>query len=504
MSLPLGRSPAKVFLVGAGPGDPGLITVRGAECLARADLVLHDYLVNPLVLQHVRAEAEVVCLGHPHGGRDVSQEDVHRRMIQGAAEGRTVVRLKSGDPSVFGKGAEETEALAAAGIPYEGVPGVTAALAAAGYASIPVTHGQRCSAVALITGHERAGKPGPELDFSALAAFPGTLIFYMGVTTARQWSDALIQAGKPPDTPVAIVRRATWSAQRTIRTTLGGVAESIAGQAVRPPAVVVVGPVVSLAPEVSWFAARPLCGTSVLVTRPRDQIGDLSQQLTELGAEVLVQPAIAIGDPPDWAAVDAAMEHLDRFDWLVFSSANGVRYLLDRLWSIRGDLRRLGGVKLAAIGPGTADQLARYHLRADLVPEQYRAESLAAALGQQARGARFLLARASRGREVLAEELTAAGGRVEQVVVYTSTDVAEPDPEIARRLAAGRVHWVTVTSSAIARSLAAMFGQALRQARLASISPVTSATLRQLGYEPAAEADPYTVEGLVAAILRSR
>jgi uroporphyrinogen III methyltransferase / synthase len=273
---------------------------------------------------------------------------------------------------------------------------------------------------------------------------------------------------------------------------------------VRPPAVIIVGPVVSLAPEVSWFAARPLCGTSVLVTRPGDQAAEVWQRLAELGAEVLVQPAIRISDPPDWAPVDAALDGLDRFDWLVFSSANGVRYLLERLWSHRGDLRRLARLKLAAIGPGTADQLARYYLRADLVPEEFRAEALAEALVAQGRGSRFLLARASRGREVLAEHLAAAGGQVEQVVVYTSTDLTESDPEITRRLAAGRIHWITVTSSAIARSLSAMFGSALGQARLASISPVTSATLRQLGYEPAAEASPYTMEGLVDAILRSR
>jgi uroporphyrinogen III methyltransferase/synthase len=256
----------------------------------------------------------------------------------------------------------------------------------------------------------------------------------------------------------------------------------------------------STQPSESGFAQRPLSGVRVLVTRARHQADSLAERLTELGAEVVFQPAIEISDPPDWGPVDRAIGNLGQYDWLVFSSANGVRSLLDRLWKTQGDLLKLAGVRLAAIGPSTAEELARYDLRADLVPDQYRAEALAAALGKDAAGRRFLLARASRGREVLAEELVRTGGLVEQVVVYDSSDVAAPEPEVAAALAAGRIDWVTVTSSAIARSLARLLGDGLRQTRLASISPVTSETLRGLGYTPAVEASEYTMGGLVDAI----
>jgi len=521
MNQSQGGRPGKVYLVGAGPGDPRLITVRGVECLGRADLVLYDCEVNPAILRHAGPSAEVVCLGQSRSrgdGAETSQEQIIARMVDAARQGKTVVYIKGGDPEVFSHNSGQTEALAAAGIAFETVPGVTAALAAAGYAGIPVTHGRYASAVALVTARQQRDASGPPLDYGALAAFPGTLIFYMGLETAQEWSQALIARGKRPETPVAIVGRCSWPDQQTIRCTLGTLCRVIAEQEVRRPTVIIVGEVVSLAPEVSWFAARELFGQRVLLTRPRDQVGPLCERLEELGAEVLVQPAIRIGDPPDWAPVDAALARLDQYDWLVFSSANGVCYLLERLFHRGGDLRRLGQVRLAAIGPATAEELRRYHLQADVVPGEYRAEALADELVGRCGSVRstagptvgstatprFLLARASRGREVLAEQLTAAGAAVEQIVVYSSTDVEQAEEEVAAAMSAGRIDWVTVTSSAIARSLVAMFGEQLRGCKLASISPITSETLRQLGHEPAAEATEYTTEGLVEAILASR
>jgi uroporphyrinogen III methyltransferase/synthase len=270
-----------------------------------------------------------------------------------------------------------------------------------------------------------------------------------------------------------------------------------------PPAVVIVGAVAGLAETLAWFDKRPLFGHRVLVTRPGDQAGPLADALAELGADVLVQPAIRISAPPDWRLVDEALEHLSSYDWLVFSSSNGVDYLLNRLLASGSDLRRLGGIRLAAIGPGTADALAAFHLKADLIPAEFRAESLAATLAADASGKRFLLARASRGREVLGEQLRSCGAIVDQVVVYSSTDVDVADEQVSQRLAAGEIQWVTVTSSAIARSLAALFGEQLRKTRLASISPITSTTLRELGYEPAVEAGTYTIPGVVEAIQRA-
>ncbi len=490
--------PGTVYLVGAGPGDPGLLTLRGRQCLERADVVLYDYLANPLILAHA-GKAELISLGRHGRDRILPQEEINRLMVERALAGQVVVRLKGGDPAVFARAGEELEALAAAGVPFEMVPGVTAAIAAASYTGIPITHRDQASAVALITGRERDDKPASDLDFDALAKFPGTLVFYMGVTTAKEWTAALIAAGKPADTPVAIVRRCSWPDQQTITTTLGEVNSVIEARRLRPPAITIVGPVTRLGLDYDWFTHRPLSGVSVLVARPLAQIAPVRAQLAELGAEVLSAPAIEITDPADWQPVDAALARVADFDWLVFSSANGVERLLNRLL-IKSDLRALAHIRIAAIGPGTAEALVRYHLKADLVPKEYRAESLAEDLSMRARGRKFLLARASRGREVLAEELIAAGGQVEQVVVYTSRDIERPPAPIAERMVAGRVDWVLVTSSAIARSLVRMFGDELRRSRLASISPVTSATLRELGFEPAVEAEPYTLPSLVGAI----
>ena len=493
----------KVYLVGAGPGDPGLITLRAAEVLARADVILYDYLANPAILRHCRPDAIRVSLGKHGGGRVKSQAEINETLVAFADSGRTVVRLKSGDPLVFARAAEELDCLVQHGIPVEIVPGVTAALAAASYAGIPVTHRDSASAVALVTGREDDEKGDSALDYVALARFPGTLVMYMGVTTAAHWSSQLISAGKSAETPVAIIRRVSLPDQSRIDTTLGEVTAAIQAKKLRPPVVFLIGEVARQAAEWSWFDKRPLFGQKVLVTRPSHQADDLSRPLAELGAHVLFQPAIEIRPVADHSATDRTLELLDRFEWIVFSSSNGVRYFLDRLPGIDRDLRLLGPVKIAAIGPGTAEELKKYHLKADLVPDEFRAESLAGSLAQSAAGKRFLLVRASRGREVLAEELAQAGGHVEQVVVYESIDVAQPDPEIAAQMAAGAITWTTVTSSAIARSLARMFGESLKNTKLASISPITSATLRELGFEPAAEAKEYTMAGLVAAILNS-
>ncbi len=492
----------RVYLVGAGPGHPGLITLRGAECLRRADVVLYDYLVNPELLRHAPPDAEIVCLGRHGTDRIMPQAEVHSRMITHARAGRTVVRLKGGDPAVFARAVEEVEALQAAEVPFEIVPGVTAALAAGSYAGIHITDRLSASAVALVTGQEDDGKTASAIDYEHLAVFPGTLVFYMGVTTARKWTSALIEAGKSPDTPAAIIRRCSWPDQLTIHCALGSVADTIAQRKLRPPVLVILGEVVSRSETASWFTALPLFGRRIVVTRPAHQSEALAGRFRELGANVLYQPAIEIGDPADWQPVDEALAEMESFDWLVFSSSNGVHRLLQRLFATGGDLRRLGNTRLAAIGPGTADALAEYHLKADLLPDEFRAESLAAELAVGAAGRRFLLARASRGREVLADELLAAGGQVRQIVVYRSSDVKQPNAEVAAALEAGRIDWMTVTSSAIARSLHAMFGEQLRQTRLASISPVTSATLRELGLEPQSEATQYTMAGLVDAVLQ--
>jgi uroporphyrinogen III methyltransferase/synthase len=493
----------KVFLIGAGPGDPGLLTLRGQRRLSEADVVLYDYLVNPRVLEQARGDAEVMCLGRHGQGRIMSQAAVQERMIAAARDGTIVARLKGGDPAIFARTAEEGAALEAAGIHYEIVPGVTSAQAASSYAGIPLTHRDAASCVAFVTGQEGEEKGGSPLDMEGLARFPGTLVFYMGVTKSAEWSAALVAHGKPGETPAAVIRRASMPQQETLITTLAELPRTIQQHKVRPPAIIIVGETVSQRATVDWFAGRPLFGRTVLVTRPRHQADALVDRLAELGATVLVQPAIEISAPADWSGADAAIDELDSFEWLVFSSANGVRYFLERL-ALRGlDLRSLGHLKLAAIGPGTAEALARYHLRADRQPEEYRAESLAESLLPEAKGKRVLLVRASRGREVLAETLSAGGAEVHQAVVYQSTDVADADAEVVDALRAGHVDWVTVTSSAIARSLLKMFGEDLRLAKLAAISPLTAGVLSESGFNAAAVASPFSTEALIDAILNA-
>jgi len=494
------KQAGKVYLVGAGPGDPGLLTLRGCELLQQADIVFYDYLANPLLLSHAAERAELVCLGRHGAGRVLTQEEINGQVIAAAAAGKMVVRLKGGDPAIFARAGEEIAAFEAAGVSYEAVPGVTSALAASSYTGVPLTHRDHASCVAFVTGQECRDKEGTALDLANLANFPGTLVFYMGVTTAPTWSKALIVHGKSPATPVAIVRHCSLPEQRLVRTTLGELPEVLAPRQMRPPAIIIVGDAITAQTKSSWFTARPLFGQTVLVTRPARQAVALQKQFSDWGARALLQPAIEIEPVQDWSPVDAAIDRLPAQDWLVFSSANGVEYFLDRLLAGGGDLRQLGPCRLAAIGPATASKLADYHLRVDLQPERYRAEALAEQLAVQVAGKRVLLIRASRGREVLAEMLTAAGASVEQTVVYESRDVARPQPEILDALAAGQIDWITVTSSAIARSLVNLFGDALHSTKLAAISPLTAGVLAEAGYGATVVAEEYTTAGLLASV----
>ena len=492
-----------VYLVGAGPGDPGLLTVRGVECLECADVVLYDYLVNPAILEHAPATAELIPLGRRITGRGLSPEAIADRMIAEAKLGKTVVRLKGGDPSIFGRGADEEGALRAAGVPFEIVPGITAGLAVAAYCEIPITQQDDASAVALVTGRERDAKTVSRLDWGALASFPGTLVLYMGVTRAAEWSQELIAHGKSPDTPVAIVRWCTRAEQQRVRCTLGSATAVIAEHGIRPPAVIVVGDAVRRAPERAWFDARPLFGVRVLVPGSAETSQTLRALLTRLGADAIIQPAIRTTDPIDWAPIDTAVDHLDRYDWLVFTNATGVDYFLRRLFARGKDVRHLAAVQVAAIGAGTADRLSRYHVRPECNPEEYEPGSLARTMVADGRGGRVLLVHAPQGAESLAQALRATGATVDQVAAYASVDVEDPDPDVAAALEAGEIGWIAVTSSSAARALVRLYGAGLRHARFATIGPLASGTLRELGYAPAAEARPPTTAGLADAILHA-
>ena len=474
-----------VYLVGAGPGDPGLMTRRSLELIAAADAILYDRLIPDGALDGARPDAELRYVGKEPGSPAVAQEQINELLVSLGRAGKRVVRLKGGDPFVFGRGGEEAEALAAAGVRFEVVPGVTAGIAAPAYAGIAVTHRDAASAVACGTGHEDPSKDGSAIDWEALARFPGTLVFYMGVKNLPLIAERLVAAGRSDSEPAAVVARGTLTRQRTVTATLGEIAAAVEEAAVRPPAITVVGPVAELHETLAWLERRPLHGEVVAVTRARAQASDLAERLRALGAEVVETPAIRI-EP-------LAVELPEAPDLLCFTSPNGVRLYFDAL---AGDARSLSGTRIAAIGPGTASALHEHGIEADVVPERFVAEGLLEALdGEPLEGRRVLVARAAEARDTLPDGLRERGAQVEVLALYRT--LAEPlaDPE-----ALARASYVTFTSSSTVRFLLASGASPPDGARLASIGPVTSATLREHGLEPAVEAERHDIDGLVDAL----
>lgn len=497
----------KVYLVGAGPGDPGLITLKGIECLQKADLILYDGLVNPLILQHVSTEVERTCRVSEgcKNRRVLQQDEINQRLISAALEGKTVVRLKGGDPFIFGRGSEEAAALRNAGIEFEVVPGITAATAAAGYAGISVTHRAHASAVALITGHEDPTKPDSALDYDVLAKFPGTLVFYMGLHKLERIVESLMQAGKAEETPAAVISRGTTPFQKTVQSTLSQLPEQVRQAGLVAPSLIVIGDCVSLRDQIAWFEDKPLFGLRIGITRAEEQSEPEIKRALELGAQPVLLPTIEIGPPADWEPVDAAIARLDEYQWLVFTSANGVNYFLNRLWETGYDARKLARLKIATIGPSTAEALQQFHLRADLIPDQYRAEALAAALKPLVQGQKILWAGANRGREVLQTELAEVSATVDKIVVYENQDVTSWGSESLELLESGEIDWIGLSSPSIARNFSRLLTEDIRQhlgsrTRLVSISPVTTQAAKDVGLQIDAEAEEYLWDGIFAAI----
>jgi uroporphyrinogen III methyltransferase/synthase len=480
-----------VYLVGAGPGDPGLLTRRGAELLARADVVVHDRLGTADLLGLAPADAELVSAGKAPGQVDLTQDEINALLVERGKAGLEVVRLKGGDPFVFGRGGEEAEALAAAGVPFEVVPGITSAIGAPAYAGIPVTHRGLSTHFTVVTGNEDPTKDRTDVDWAALARTGGTLVILMGAARVGAIAERLMTAGLRGDTPVAAVRNGTRPDQATVRATLATVADAD----VRAPAAIVVGAVAGL--DLAWFEQRPLFGSTIVVTRAREQASDLRTRLEALGAEVVELPAITI-EPLSFAVPD-----LTAYEWLVFTSANGVTAWFERGLAPAGlDARALATVRIAAIGPGTATALAARGIVADLVPERFVAESLLEAFPDP-RGpeARVLLARAEQARDVLPDGLGARGYAVDVVPVYR-TVTATPDPAEVARVRAGDVAAITFTSSSTVRNFVDLVGAIPDpNPRVVSIGPVTSQTARDLGLRVDAEADEHTIPGLVAAVV---
>ena len=492
----------KVYLVGAGPGDPGLLTVRGAELIGLADVVVYDALVHPSVVDRAPPGAERVYVGKRGGRRSHGQAEINALLVELAGRHEVVVRVKGGDPFVFGRGGEEAEALVDGGVEFEVVPGITAGIAAPAYAGIPVTHRGLSSSVLFVTGHEDPTKSESDLDWARLARAAGTLVCFMTVRRVGDNLARIVAAGRAPDTPAAVIEWATYARQRTVVGTLATLEARMAEAGIGSPALVVVGDVVGMRERLGWYEARPLFGRRIMVTRARAQAGRFVHALEDLGAEVVQAPTIRIAEPEDPEPLRRAVREIDSFAWVVFTSANAVEHFWRELRASGRDTRALAGVSLCAIGPATAAAIEAQGARADLVPGEYVAEAVADALTTETAlpGTRVLLPRADIARETLPALLAARGAEVVDVPAYRTVPDDAAAEAVRAELRRGRIDAITFTSSSTVRNFVDLFGRDVGAARVASIGPITSATARELGLEVDVQAKEHTVPGLVAAL----
>jgi len=494
-----------VYLVGAGPGDPGLLTLRGKEVLGMAEVVIYDYLANPEFLDYAPAGAERIYVGKKGGDHTLSQEGINDLLVRKGLD-HIVVRLKGGDPFIFGRGGEEAQVLKAAGIAFEVVPGVTAAIAAPAYAGIPLSHRDHTASIAFVTGHEREDAEESKIAWEKLATGVGTLVFFMGVKNLADICRSLISCGRAPDTPVAVIRWGTTAEQETVVGTLEDIVERVGRAGLKPPAITVVGGVVKLREELNWFERRPLFGRRILVTRAREQASDFRTLLASQGAHCIEFPTIAIEPPPSWEPLDRAVSRGASYDWLVFTSVNGVRFFMERLFGAGLDVRELKGVRLAAIGPKTAEALQSYGLRVDVVPNEYRAESVLESLaGHGIEGRRFLIPRAMVARDILPDTLRGKKAEVDVVPAYQTVLPAGRSSEILGRFQRGEIHCVTFTSSSTVSNFFSLFDgseirSALKGVAIACIGPVTAETARKYGLTTDIMPSDYTIPALAGAI----
>jgi len=506
--------PGTVYLVGAGPGDADLITVRGLHLLQNADVIVYDRLVHPDLLRQAPASAILVNVGKNPEHHPIPQPEINHLLVHYAKEHKTVVRLKGGDPFVFGRGGEEALTLAENHIPFEVVPGITAAIAAPAYAGIPVTHRDYAAAFTLITGHEKDAEADREtearIDWPALARSSGTLAFYMGVKNLPNIVQNLLCHGMKGVTPAAIIEQGTTPRQRTILGTLDSLIEQAEQAEIRPPAMIIIGTAALLHEKLNWFESLPLFGQKVLITRTRMQASELAKRLYRLGAEPIEFPTIAIAPITPNPALDDALRHLDRFQWLIFTSANAVDIFIARMTSLRLDARSLRTVRIAAIGPATAEKLRQYQLIADLTPEEYVAEALVAALQQSGSlaGNHVLIPRSADARPELVKQLNALAAHVQEIPLYHTPlpDNAQTEP-MRHMLRANQLHWLTFTSSSAVRNFFGLVSPDLVRestVKIASIGPITSQTLRELQMPPHCQASAYTIDGLVDALCTYR
>jgi len=499
-----------VHLVGAGPGDAGLLTLRGAELLGRADVVVYDALVNPDLLRLAPKTAEMIYGGKRSRDHAIPQEDLNQLLVAKAKEGKTVVRLKGGDPYIFGRGGEEAEELAEAGVPFEVVPGISSTVAAPNYAGIPLTHRDFCSTYQVITGHEDPTKPDSGLDWAQIARMPGTKVVLMGVERIRRIAAELVANGMAAKTPVAMVRWGTTGRQKTITGTLTTIADVVDAEKFTAPAVTIIGDVVSLRKKLNWFERRPLFGRRVVVTRTREQASQLSRQLAEQGAEVMEIPTIKVVPPEDRQPLVEAMGALGEYDWVVFTSPNGVTAFFEYFFKAFDDIRVVGRLRFAAVGPATAAKLKELHLAVDAMPEEYIASKVAAAIAKVdgVENLRILCLRAEVASPDLVAKLEELGAIVDDVACYRTVPETEDINGAAAKLVEEGADWVTFTSASTVENFHARFDlpallKRFPSLKTLSIGPETSKALAALGLEPTAEAKPHNLDGMVKALERA-
>ena len=494
-----------VYLIGAGPGDPGLLTCKGRKVLSEADVVVYDYLASDELLSIARPDAEFIYVGKIAGNHAMKQGDINKLLVAKAKEGKVVARLKGGDPYIFGRGGEEAEELVDAGVPFEEVPGISSSIAGPAYAGIPLTHRAFSSSVTIITGHEDPTKPDSVHNWDALARSASTLVFLMGMKNLPDIAAKLIGAGMDPETPAALVHWGTTDKQRSLASTLADLPDAAVREGFTNPSIIVVGDVVKLRDRLGWFEKKPLFGRTIVVTRAREQASDSAKLFAERGARVIQFPTIKIAPMADYAELDEAVKNMARYGWVVFTSVNGVRFFRERLDACGLDARALGGVKVAAIGPATAKAVEAMGIKPDLVPSSYVAEGVAEAmlaLGME--GKRVLLPRAKEAREVLPETLRAAGAEVDVIAAYENIPSDENRQQVMEALEAGELDCVTFGSSSTVRNfLAAIPAEVIKahpEVKLAAIGPVTAETMRELGFEPDIQPEKFSIPALADAV----
>ncbi|PIE57289.1 MAG: uroporphyrinogen-III C-methyltransferase [Desulfobulbus propionicus] len=506
------KNTGKVYLVGAGPGDPNLITLRGKYLLERAEVVIYDYLASTKLLRYVPKTADFIYAGKKGGGLHAfTQEGINRLLVEKALEGKTVVRLKGGDPFIFGRGGEEIEELVAEGIDFEVVPGVTSATAAATYAGIPITHRDYTASVAFVTGHEDPSKKYSNLRWDKLATGAGTIVIYMGIKTLPLVTKKLMEHGRDPDTPVAVVRWASTPKQYSVEGTLATITQVVQEAGIRPPALVIIGDVVKLRTTIDWFEKRPLFNKRIVVTRTREQASELVAQLEEHGAECFEYSTIHIQPIADHGSLDKELAVLDQYDWILFTSINAITYFFRHLQATGRDTRSLAGPAIAVVGKATAEELGKYGIRADLIPETFTGAGLAASLleSQVGSGSKILLPRALHASEVLPETLSDAGAEVQVVPVYQNVPPQGQKEELRAQLAQGNIDLVTFTSSSTVTNFITMVApkdkeelrQLMQGITIAAIGPITAETIRKAGLQVTIQPKRYTIADMVRAIV---